>query len=43
MVTAFILLALFTVLIGYACCVAAGREDEQMERGRRQWENNHIQ
>ena len=28
---AFVLLVLFGALIGYACCVVAGREDERTE------------
>ncbi len=28
---ALVLLVLFGVFIGYACCVAAGREDERAE------------
>jgi hypothetical protein len=28
-------------LTGYACCVAAGRADEQSERYYQEWEENH--
>lgn len=28
-------------LVGYACCVIAGRADEQSERFYKEWEENH--
>ena len=37
-----ILLALFSVLTGYACCVAAGREDDRMERTQQLWKSIHT-
>lgn len=33
--------AIFLAFLGYACCVAAGRADEQEERFFKEWEENH--